>query len=127
MSFTIGVRPGERIIWEVWDANFKPEVDAEASTQSELKILNASHQPMVLVVDLRQVLTTLEDIIYTASHCVPEELTGHPQLCRMILITTSAVIAKSAEGMNSEAFGFIKFDVAASEDEALTLARRLLA
>lgn len=126
MSYTIELRLNGRILWETWGADFDPEAEAEAATQKELELLSAASQPMVAVVDMRLVPLNWDDIIYLANHGVPDELNHHPNLRRIILITTSEVIAKAAEGMNHEAFGFVKMDIVASPEEALTLARQLL-
>jgi hypothetical protein len=127
MSHTIEVRSGEPIIWEVWGADFDAAAEGEAVTQKELNYLDASDKPMVLVVDMRLVPLGWDDILYLASNSVPDELNSHPNLRRIIIITTSDVVAKSAAGMNSRPFGYIKLDVAASAEGALAQARHLLA
>lgn len=126
MSYAIEVLQEERIMVETWGADFNPEVEAEETIQKELEILSAATGPMVAIVDMRQVQLDWNDILYLASHGVPDELKNHPNLHRIILLTTDEVVEKSAEGMNSEAFGFIKLDIVASKDEALARARHLL-
>ena len=127
MSYTIELRADGRILWETWGADFDPETETEAATHKELELLDAARQPMVAVVDMRLVPLDLDDIIYLANHGVPEELANHPRLNKIILITTDEVVAQSAEGMDSEPFGFIKFGIVSSPEEALAQARESLA
>jgi hypothetical protein len=126
MSYTIAIRPNESIIWETWEADFDAEIDAEAATREELRILNAASRPIVLVVDMRLVQLDWNAILYIASHGIPEELNNHPQLRRIVIITTDEVIADSARGLDNEVFGFVKVDIVTSPQEALTRARKLL-
>jgi hypothetical protein len=126
VSYKLEVQSGEPIIWETWGTDFDPETDAIASVQEEIELLEAAQVPMVVVVDTRAVNLTFDDIIFLASNGVPDELNHHPRLGGMILITTSEVIAKSVEGLNSKNFGYIKMDVVASRDEALVQARKYL-
>ena len=127
MSYTIKVLPDAPILWETWGADFDAMTEAEQATQQELKILDASSQPMVAVVDLRAVPLGWDDILYLASHGVPEELNHHPRLQHIILITSSEVVSMAAQGMDSDAFGYVKMDIVASPEEALAAARRMLA
>lgn len=126
MSYKLEVHPGEPIIWETWNADFDPETDTPAITRAQLKMLNASQTPMVVITDTRAVTLTFDDILYLASNAVPEELNHHPRLRRIILVTTSEIVAKSAEGLNNEAFGYVKLDIVASREEALARARQYL-
>jgi hypothetical protein len=127
MSYTIKVLPDGPILWETWGADFDPMTEAEQATQEELKILNASSQPMAAVVDLRAVPLSWDEIVYLANHGVPDELNHHPRLQGIVLITSSEVVSMAAQGMNSEAFGYVNMDIVASPEEALAVARRLLA
>jgi hypothetical protein len=126
MSYSIKTLPNERIIWETWAADFDPLTEADQATRQELKILNASSQPMVVVVDLRALSLNWDEILYLANHGVPEELNHHPQLQRIIIVTSSEAVSMSAQGMDSAPFGYIKLDVVASPEDALTRARHLL-
>lgn len=126
MSYKLEVHPGESIIWETWNADFDPEADTPAITREQLKMLNAARGPMVVITDTRAVTLTFDDILYLASNAVPEELNHHPRLSRIILVTTSEIVAKSAEGLDNEVFGYVKLDIVASREEALACARQYL-
>jgi hypothetical protein len=126
MSYTIATRPNESIIWETWEADFDAESDAEAATGEELRILNTSSSPMVLVVDMRLVQLDWDGIVYIANFGIPKELRDHPRLRKIVAITTNEIIKASAQGLDTEAFGFVKVDIVTSPQEALTRARKLL-
>lgn len=126
MSYSVKVLSGESIFWETWGSDFDPETDLELVTREDLKILDASNGPMVGIVDIRSVALTVNDILFLANHGLPEELSSHPKLRRIILISTDEIVNVAAKGMDSEVFGFVKMDIMSSDDEALALARQYL-
>jgi hypothetical protein len=126
MSYTIQVYPDKSIIWQTLGAEYDFATDVGAAIHEELQILNAASKPMVIVIDMRSLQLDWNGILFLASHGVPEEINNHPRLCKIILISTDEVVAESAKGLDSQPFGFVKLDIVASPEDALTQARKLL-
>ncbi|HEX3052635.1 MAG TPA: hypothetical protein VHP83_18390 [Aggregatilineaceae bacterium] len=128
MSYTIEVLVNESIIWQVLGADYDFEVDVASALREEMKILNATPKPMVIVIDILAFQDLdIDGILYFAGHGFPPEVANHPQMRGIIIISTSAVVAAAAKGMDSNVFGFVKLDIVTSPEAAQTRARQLLA
>jgi len=128
MSYTLQVLEKESIIWQVLGADYNFEVDVASALREEVNILNAARKPMVIVIDILAFQELdIDGILYFAGHGFPPEVANHPQMRGIIIISTNKIVSLAAQGMNNPAFGFVKLDIVASEDEAKARARQLLA
>lgn len=125
MGYKIETVPHEPIIIETWGKDYNPKVDGPNAAQEMNRLMDASREPVTVIVDMRAANMTLEDIIFMAKVASSENAPAHhPKQRRRIIVTDSSLISLAAKGMDSEVFGNIAMDITTSMDEALDLARQ---
>lgn len=127
MSYTLEVRSDPAVIWIVWGADFDFEADAYASAKDEVRVLDSAQEPMVAVYDLRNVNLTWNDIMVLSNQGASSPIRNHPNLHAEIMITTNEVSVEVAKHLDNETFGNIQINAVSTSEEALELARQLLA
>ena len=125
MGYSWEVLEGGSILWGAWDADFDLARDVPLSMRDEIKLLNGSRGPVVVVYDTRSANTNWDDMMRLSSSG-SHEITTHPNLVSRILLTDKEVERAIAQNLNTDAFGNLQIHVTTSEDEALSLARQLL-
>lgn len=124
MGYKIELQPGEPIVWEIWDANYNPSVDAPQAAQEIIRIMDAATKPMSVIVDMREASLTFDDLLQMAKHASGENAPArHPNQRKRVIITNNDIISLVAKGMDHELFGNIKLDIVATTKEALAHAR----
>jgi len=127
MSFSIEPLPGEPIILVTLGADYSGEDDTPEIARQFAALVEASGQPVKLVIDVRQAIqrATMNNItngMLMAVECDPP-LLHHPLMDELILVAVTDVMKHVAEGFRSPAFGNVKVQLFQFFDEALAYAR----
>lgn len=124
MGYKIELQPGEPIIWEIWDANYNPEVDAPKAAQDIIRLMDESPEPVAVIVDMREASLTFDDLLLLAKSSSGENAPArHPKQRKRVIVTTDNIISLVAKGMDHELFGHIKLDIVTTTRDALAHAR----
>jgi hypothetical protein len=125
MGYRIELQPGEPIIWEVWDANYNPEIDGPQAAQELIRLMDDSPVPVAVIVDMREANLTFDDLLQLAKSSSSENAPArHPKQRKRVIITHSDIISMVAKGMDHELFGHITLDVVTTSKDALERARQ---
>jgi hypothetical protein len=125
MGYRIEKLRGEPIIIETWDANYDPAEEGPKASQEIIRMMDTINEPTVVIVDMRAMALTFNDILLMAQAASSRSAPAHhPLQRRRIIITDSSIVSLAAQGLDSELFGRIKVDIATSMDEALEIARQ---
>lgn len=127
MNYKIEIKPDAPIIWITWNANYDVRVDTPQSTRDQVKILDDTAQPMVVVIDVRPVHLDWDAILHSSNRGMPVEVGNHPNFRGpYIIITTDEAQIAVAKNLDNETFGHFKLDLVATPEEALERAYQLL-
>jgi hypothetical protein len=91
-----------------------------------INLVETQTDPVDLIMDIRSASMGLDDIIMAANHARKNERSvfRHPQISRVVVISTSKLVELGAKGINSPAFGNRLIFVAASVEEGLAMLRQ---
>lgn len=125
MGYKIEALPGESIIVETWDADFKAEIDGPRASQEMIRMMETLKKSVVVIVDMRAVDLTLDDIMNMAQAATSKTAPGrHPLQRRRIIVTDDTVVSMAAKGLDSAVFNHLVVDIATSMEDALKMARQ---
>jgi hypothetical protein len=124
-TYNLELLPGEPILFIEIGSDYSvyrdfPEVQARGR-----EILNAASQPIYMLFDTRELRMTFDDLIHGANVSARGEdsLFHHPNIARIIVISSSSMIKLAVKGMNNDIFGNLKMNVFDTPEEALAYAR----
>ena len=126
MSHHIEKHPTDPFILLTVNPDYNMAEELAISNQTVANLLDQSSEKQVYIIHFKNKLS-LDEIITGANRVGRGEnsLWHHPNIKKIILITNSAAIRVSAQGMSSDTFGNLNVAVVASLDEALHHARQL--
>ncbi len=123
--YTVDLVPDEPIILEVIGEDYQTTNHMMSSIGEIIQLLDAARDPLILIMDLRQVSMGLDDIIAGANAAT--RMSGmfkHPKLRKSIIVSSSRMLELAARGLNSPIFGHVKVEVSKTLEEALARARQ---
>lgn len=125
MSYRIEVLSDLPVIWVTWGAGYEPKTDTPRANREQQEILDAAQEPMAIVVDMRSIKPSWDDIMYLSNGGdVAQQGNSSPNLKASVLITTDEVVAAVSQKLQDD---YKRVYFVASANEAWGLAEKLLA
>jgi hypothetical protein len=125
-SFTIEVLPDEPIVLVTLYADFIIETDQEQTVVAVRAVLDSLDEPYFYLNDIQALAPVeLDDVLVAAALVTQGDYTiyHHPNIHESILISPNRLVKFTAQGMNTEPFGFVTIRIFDTLDEALAYAR----
>ncbi len=125
MSFKVELLSGEPIILNTWYADFD-FANEEPMAKSDIKqLLDRANGPTHLINNWLAFSHSLEELMVGASGTTRGDnpLFHHPNIGKIVFVTTSATMKTAAEGMASEQWGKVQIATFETLDEALDYVR----
>ena len=112
----------DNMIIRTLNADFDPATELAASGEELMAALNQAEQPVFLIIDMLDVQFSIEQMILAANSGKQRNLFQHPNNRELIFVTRDDMLALSAKGLDSSAFGHVKAKVFTSLDKAVAYA-----
>ncbi len=124
MSHRIEKYANEPIIFLTINPDYNMVEELAVSNQGVAQLLDQATEKQVYIIHFKNRLT-IDEIIMGANRVGRGEnsLWHHPNIKAIILITDSAALRVSAQGMSSDTFGNLSVTVVTSVEDALQYAR----
>ena len=125
MAYSIQKVPGEPIIINRWEADFDDKLELPQVVGQLQEILDEATEPMHLISD-RRVYTPSVDAARRGAGAAGRgrnPLFHHPNIGKIVFVSSSEMVRLIAEGMSSNTYGSIRIKVVETMDEALAYVR----
>jgi hypothetical protein len=124
MSYNVQLLTDEPILLETIHEDFNASTELAGLMEVGMQSLDAAGQPVVYIMDHRLLAMGLNDLIVAANQVAKQRnFLNHPNIKKIIMVSTNRLLATAAKGMNSLAFGFIKIETCETLEQAFILAR----
>ncbi len=126
----ITLLPGEPIMLNRPDpATFSAAKDVPVDNERMLQLLDASGQPLYLIIDLTNVKVSFSDIVMSMATLTKSSraVLRHPNLKQIVVVTTFELFSLAAKALKQAQYGGLEAQVFPTLDEALAYVRQSIA
>ena len=124
-TYTFELLPDEPIVLVTATADYSPAKDGIAVGEEVMAI----GKPIFLIIDMRDKVFSVDDIITSANQRTPEtgSILKHPNVLGTVFVTNSKIVKLAVEGIATPIFGNISVRITDTVEDALALARSVIA
>jgi hypothetical protein len=124
-SITVAWNDDKRVVIATCNDEFEISREITLLIDAIIDLVETQANPVDLIMDIRSASIGIDDVIMAANHARKNERSvfKHPQISRVVCISTSKLVELGAKGINSPVFGNRMIFVAASIDEGLAALR----
>ena len=130
MSYSLELLPDEPILIITLHESYNHERDFEAYLNEAVVLLDSLDRPVYSITDITHIKVNIFQDFITGFNQVfrgQGATINHPNIDKVIIVSTDKLMKLGAKGLNSATFGFLSVPVFDTPEEALTYARALIA
>ena len=124
MTYRLEKLPDEPIVLITCPQDFRVGPDVPAATEFD-RLMEAEVGQVYLLIDVTEFRVGIDDMLSGASLAAGGDTSLFHKECirKILIISPSSLVAMSARGMNSRAFGYVPIDSCATMEDALAYVR----
>lgn len=126
-TFDVTQLPDAPIVYVTLEEDYKVERDIQYSNKAALEVIIASDVPVIVINEFRMKMTFDELLMGTQLVAVGDDaLWRHPNISKVLLVTTDPTLYVAAAGLKSDTFGNMELGVYNSREAAINAAKHML-